>query len=990
MNWLAADGVTDADAVTAAKHYIGTGYNEQRTIIFDSATYLAANADVQHWIYDILGLSGDAANDVAAKHYIANGRFENRMGTPVESYALTTGPDSKSAYHFTSNPVGTVNTLQNSDQLTGLGDDATLIALLVNPNADAGYVITPELNNIKNLNVEFGATNYLSGLDLQHADQTLTNVSVTGVSSGGFAINNLPASVTNVSVSDTEGLPNMTLRLSSIFNIHCDWNLHLKNVYCNILLTARIGHFSLELHITSEGDPTINLINTGALPDGLSGTSDILTITALNELFIGMDWGENGNFIEHNNGFTPDSVAGLKKITVTDTGTGNVILASVGSVGGFVLDGSAAQGKIAVNISNAASDVSAVFTTGSNDDTVLVDHLFGQFELESVASGSNDTDITFAGNLDTGSGNDSVTMHNLAAEASITTGVGNDTVTLAVDTSSGSDQILIANGAELLLGSDNDTLTITVSGTGDALIQGSVDGGEGRDTMIVDGNYHLGRNDNGGVSPSMVINDDVFMNLDSIETILVDTATTYGGGNGYLMITIDEQAGTGADNTNVDTIRMIGNQANRMDLVVGNNFTVASTVNTTNIARGALLIDASTHTAATVLNIENKDDDSDIGFVNMDIQVAAKGGTMLNMVDLGLQTAQVEVRVYTADENNIHLISAGNAGNADGLVSINTGYAAAPTAGAFDKLVVVEGATSNDNSGAEGLMTITIADAWTNNATGFTLDASAVLNTDGDLATGGAVITVEQVDLADLTIQGTQNNDAITGGGGADIISGNAGNDTISAGEGADVVDGGLGIDTISLTETLSVQDTVKSDVLVVANADLISGFVSGTDKFQYSGTLLNGSGNTADGSIAGTDVIRTTTFELGLANANAHAGIVFIATDNIVDAGSSTQGTAFTTLLGSSASTLAANYAAFEAELFVSGGALTATHTEGLDAVLGVTDSALLVLDNSTGSVVLHITNPSVTVVDTLTAADVELVGVFTNTAQLVAADFI
>ena len=445
MDWLAADGVTDADAVAAAKHYIVFGYNEGRTIIFDSATYLAANADVRDWIYNTLGLSGDAANDAAAKHYITYGRHENRMGTPVESYVLQTIPaDIKSAAHFTSNPVGTVNTLQDFDKLTGLGDDATLIASLVNPNAHAGYIIAPELNNIKNLEVEFRATTYLSGLDLLNSDQVLTNVDVTGVGSGGFIIENLYAGATNLSVSDTLGLPDLTFtylnhELAGIQTVA----LTLTNVYADVLTLGSNSHIPSEqiehINLVSNGDPTINLVDL--LPTGLSVTDQELTITANGDLLIGEDWDGSGNYIEHNNAFTLASVASLASITVTSTGSGDVTLASVGSFTGFTLEASAAKGKIAVNISNAAADATATFKTGVNNDTVLVDHLFGQFVgsgVGSVASGLVDIDIIFAGNLDTGSGDDSVTAHDLAAGtlasgyagAVITTGAGNDVVTV--------------------------------------------------------------------------------------------------------------------------------------------------------------------------------------------------------------------------------------------------------------------------------------------------------------------------------------------------------------------------------------------------------------------------------------------------------------------------------------------------------------------------------------------------------------------------------
>ncbi|ACF44757.1 hemolysin-type calcium-binding protein [Pelodictyon phaeoclathratiforme] len=869
----------------------------------------------------------------------------------------------------------------------------------------------------------------------------------------------------------------------------------------------------------------------------------------------------------------------------------------------------------------------------------------------------------------------------------------------------------------------------------------TVSAGDGRDTLIVDGNDDLGTNDNAGVSPSMIVNDDVFMNLDSIETILVDTATANNGGNGDLTITIDEQAGTGAGNTNVDTIRMIGNQDNRLDLLIGNNFTVGSTVNTQNIAGGALLIDLNAHLAQTTLNIESKDDDTDIQFVNMDIQVAAKGGTIMNMVNSGSQTATVEVRVYTADENDAHVISSSNTGTGDGNVDINTGYvgsAATLAAGAFDKLVLVEGATANDG-GAEGAMTIAIADRWTGST--FTVDASAVLDTDANLSTGGAAISVEYGDTATLLIHGTQNSDTIIGGrgtdtingwagndiivgdevtnqpelevvtfaatydagdvitvthngqsiiatigtdgvngaavataiaaydgagsdgladsittagtqfgsatavaaadklrltgavagtdytvtattnnagdntpqiqtltvsrtgslnpfdndtetvevqwegtsyqiatvkeqslpnevvitylpgktafdaavsaagctavsvisgttptatltvtvtglptgapfdpmivnilagtyagqqttmnlstvpgdlgfvqpdpsvatetvarsviGAADTINGGTGNDNISgligadvldggegidtvnyslslaavtvnlatnvvsggdaqgdtisnfenvtgsnyhdvltgsdaantldggaghdtiygglgadlilAGEGQDVVDGGAGIDTINLTESgvapsVQVKDTVSSDVISLVNADLITGFASGTDKFDYNGALLNGLGTNADG-IAGTDVITAATFAAGLGDPLSTAGVVFIAQTGVGSA-------VFANVLASTASNLTTNYAALEAQLLGAGGALNGTIV-GLDAVLTPADSALLVLDNGVGSVVLRITNTDATL-DTLSANEVELVGVFVDTPALAAADFI
>jgi hypothetical protein len=246
------------------------------------------------------------------------------------------------------------------------------------------------------------------------------------------------------------------------------------------------------------------------------------------------------------------------------------------------------------------------------------------------------------------------------------------------------------------------------------------------------------------------------------------------------------------------------------------------------------------------------------------------------------------------------------------------------------------------------------------------------------------------------SVIGTVYADTLTGSSAANTVDGGAGNDTIStadgadaitAGEGADSVNGGNGVDIITLTETTSAADRVTSDATVVANADRIVGFATTVDKFQYTGALQNALGTNSDG-ISGTDVITATDFATGLADANSTAGVVFIATATNVASAAETA--AFTALLGATtATTIASTYATLEAALIAATGTLTGTIT-GLDSVLITTDSALLVLDNGTGSVVLRITNSDITTANTLTAAEIELVGVFSNTAALAAGDFI
>lgn len=301
-----------------------------------------------------------------------------------------------------------------------------------------------------------------------------------------------------------------------------------------------------------------------------------------------------------------------------------------------------------------------------------------------------------------------------------------------------------------------------------------IDAGAGRDTLIVNGTDSLGVNNNieGGVA-STIIDDDVFAGLRGIEKILVDGDQDQAGTSNAaksLDITLDEEAKV----TGVDTISLVGTAQQEVNLEIGNNFAVQTTVDNTNgqltTATSALVIDASLHTGQTLLNIESKDDDTDIQLINLDIRVDSDGGTVLNLVNTGDPSAQVDVRVYTADEGDAHTISSANAGNIDGLVDINV------TTGTFDRLIVLEGENAN-SGGAEGAMSIAINSNWTGSA--FVVDASAVADTDGNLATGGATISAAVGDTAALTLRGTQNTDVITGGRGKDVIEGNAGNDTL-------------------------------------------------------------------------------------------------------------------------------------------------------------------------------------------------------------------
>jgi serralysin len=82
-------------------------------------------------------------------------------------------------------------------------------------------------------------------------------------------------------------------------------------------------------------------------------------------------------------------------------------------------------------------------------------------------------------------------------------------------------------------------------------------------------------------------------------------------------------------------------------------------------------------------------------------------------------------------------------------------------------------------------------------------------------------------------LSGYLGNESLQGLGGNDTILGNEGNDTLSGGDGYDVLTGGIGADRFVFN---------TADALV--NADLVTDFVSGTDKISLSASVFTGLGS--------------------------------------------------------------------------------------------------------------------------------------------------
>jgi Ca2+-binding RTX toxin-like protein len=648
-----------------------------------------------------------------------------------------------------------------------------------------------------------------------------------------------------------------TLTQFSVANMRTDVALSLKANEATGVTGALADDNILAIDKTT-GVITINAAATdvalGISYAGVRGTADGATLTVDNEsgantqpqsgtdLSIGM-WGTTTDVLDTDGDGDSTTVANAVSATDDD----NMLVEN------FVL--AFADTKSHSVDMNSFGDDNFTFSTLTNGSRESVNSLKVRSGGTAIAVNNVGTDaITFLGLAGTDVTASNVTVRvDQANNYTIATGSGEDVIDMRQDEVR-ADVVVATTGA------NNDTAD-------------RINAGENRDTMIVNGLNSLGTNNHVGATVSTIVNDDVFAGIDSVETVLVDTFAVTGN-HGTISMTLDEQAGTGAGNTNVDTVRLVGNQSEVMNILVGNNFTVGTALNTTNtfggaFTNGALLIDASTHTGATTLNIESKDDDTDVQIVNMDVRVNALTGADVAFTNTGSAASRTELAITTTSTVSTAFTLGATAAGAgtDGSVELDV------YAGSVARIVMVEGQTAGAEA-ATNLNTVVINNAWTSAA--FEFDASRMVDSDTNTATGGLTLTVDAGDTANLTVKGTANNDTIMTGRGSDIVDGNAGNDTIVG----DEVVNNLELEVVNFAATYdagdvitvthngqSVTATITADATTALSvATAIHNFatgggvtISGTD-FTSATTSVSGDKLRLTGVVAGTDYTVTAT----------------------------------------------------------------------------------------------------------------------------------
>ena len=321
---------------------------------------------------------------------------EANVAALTSTVTLTNGTDIKTAGTFDAPMVYTPNgndrilSLQDEDQLTGLGDLATLNATLGNRNANEGTtaVVTPVLKNITNLNIDWtGNTNVL---DLRYADSIKTiNIDKVTSDAGVVTVQNITTKASDLSVSNVHDNASSVIfdYVRDVLSGNADEaTMALDNVLANSLIVQTDGG------ALNEGYETVNLsVKDGVDLRGAFSVAQMENLVVKGEGRLNID-----NLVWTANEFNAFTAA----------------IANPGSIGQRTIDLSGFSGPSDIDISlnlgkqvdpgNSGKAFYGVTTGGSGDDTFRTN----------VAVAGNDA-VDHAHNIiDGGAGNNTLVSYN--------------------------------------------------------------------------------------------------------------------------------------------------------------------------------------------------------------------------------------------------------------------------------------------------------------------------------------------------------------------------------------------------------------------------------------------------------------------------------------------------------------------------------------------------------------------------------------------------
>ena len=731
---------------------------------------------------------------------------------------------------------------------------------------------------------------------------------------------------------------------------------------------------ALDAAVTATGTITENDVDPDTVLQTFTLTTgaDNLTGTSGDDTFVGEITASTAST---NTVGSADEIAGG-----AGTDTLNITVSEIAGPANLAAITSTAVEKISVRNVDATPD--AITVSGLNF-AGATEFVADRSTAAIVFNDIGTADLTIAGN-------DAVTNDNVTFNGSQTASV---TDALTVNVQGGVNAgVIVSNGA------NDDWTAVTINSTG------------GTATATTNANVLTSMDLAGGVTmQSLTINATSSLTTGTIAGWDTTGATTANKG----LITI-----TGAGAVNVGTL-----DAAVEDVVATDNsggvtltastqldFTFAGSSGNDRVTTGAVLgssgsVDAAGGTGDRLIVANSTHVTETVGarYSNFEVLQVANGVTVdldhlsanntisaIRLTDGGvvndLSATQAANVTVTAGGNSptIAVKGAGTVGQIDTVkITADDGASATSTIGLSTpviadveklELTAVDNITVAALTSAEALNSITLDGAGTIGITSGDIVVEANTVVDGSAATGA--LTLDFGGIANATAD-AENAMLIIGGSAGDTIT--------TSGAAADLVNGKGGIDSITITDDGVGGQTafadVQSDAITSADADLITGFVTAQNDFDYNGALSNGTG--AGAGIAAGEIASAASVAAALATADAANDIVFFvtgATDGTTDAAVD----AF--VAGASATTATA----IETALLGTGGTLNGAIV-GLDTTLGTSDAVLFVFsDAGTGhSLALRVTNADQSTTNTLTADEIEVIGVF-NTATLVAGDII
>ncbi|KFB74111.1 MAG: hypothetical protein AW09_000606 [Candidatus Accumulibacter phosphatis] len=902
-----------------------------------------------------------------------------------ETLSTTNGVPASSSFAGTMNVGGTVSNLN----ITGVSISGSTVNLTVGTSIPAGATVkvsytaptTAPLqdaagNKVANISLTAAATDVTaptlsSSTPADNATEVaignnivLTFSETVKVGTGNITIVNSADATDTRTISVTDSTQVSFSGTSVTINPTADLKA-ASNYYVNVASTAIADTI---------GNPFAGISTTSALNFSTPGATIAGTTYTLTQ---GLDNVPGTSGDDTINGFLDSGAVTWQSTDVIAGGLGTDTLTALGVSG--TLDFTQTTGVEKFVLGTAAAGIAgANFALTAGETSISLLNPLANTTLTNIGMTASGFDLGVTG--DRAGGPDT---HSFAFAPS-TTGGATDAVRLALNGVSGTVVVDVNNGVE--------TVAVTTSGANSTLAAFTLGAAVTRLNIAGDKNLDIKATallaplttvDASSATGNVVVNASANANTltftggtgnDTLNMgALLTTADTLAGGNGTDTLQVSA-AQTAANLTNVSGFEIFG--------MNGAAITQDWSLISSKFANRASIGSAHLLTLNNIINGLVVDDNVTGGSLTLGA-LASPSATDAVTVNVGGTAGAVTLAaiIRDADVETLNINSQGTLGNTITTFGANvnatltgaTGMTVTGTgtlSGTLDASAMTAGLTATTGTTALTVLGSTVADTLTSGIVAAAATQTLNGNAGNDTINAAAVVTATAV----ININGGAGNDTITGPGGAFAILG--------------VIDGGDGMDVINAGASTGVGAAgivIRSNATTVADADVITNFTSGVEGFRYTGAVANGAVttiNNAAGNIQASVAGASLNAELASVLALNTSATAYIETTALT--GSSL--TALNNLATATPATLGALYTTFENELVTA----LAGAVSGLDTVLSTTDKVLMAFNGGGHTVLVRVTNTDQSVANTLTAAEIDLVGVFNGTALLAAADFI